>query len=1411
MIEIDFYKYKKELSVEHDLLIDTSGLSPKADATGVYINEEGDIQDVNMNEIVDEKINFIFNDEKGNIHKYKVNTEDGYDENEIAYLHEEPVVNELEQINYQEIDVPATLTTTGLSNEEDLINYPIVSIIGDGVDTLTVKSSKILTDIRNKTGNFIQVTGTVNYNTVEDKNPYYTITSIIDDFTIVVTKTPNAPDVISVSETSGTITLYPLKEYSIGIRPQHELLQEPNSSRVAIIDREIYAALGMWDTNDYKISFDKDDPTLKMDIKDSRAAGYISRKDYVIYLRNLKEKLNNIGIDVLVTEFLSSRPLGDQDVNVSGLKRSRRTKFDDAIVAGAAFLYRKNQSDILTEIDPDTISPFHMSVKEVFKAQFTPADELRDQLITIFEKLVAALNMPLGRRIFGDVIDELKKSIVINPRVQENEQGNPVLQTGGTEINNEGVEGKNYYPHGFVGNGEPIPKWELDPIEVDPVTGEGVIPINDETGESIYVAESDIEISSDVNIVDVIDDLKEVVKKIKNASALISGVFVNFALGDIRNRVNQIEDLIKKIKWYERFTNESIFANRQFLTGKEADKRLSDPSENPNRKLGRILLPVDFGIKRRRRRKWTWRGYRTVTVSKVDLGIRWVEIRFIDTRVLSQYRANETASGKGIPLDIPSTGDKVVGKTVTLITSVPHGLDETTLTITVDGADQSYYNGEFKPIIDVSEPNKISYNLLVGNGNTEITDTQELPKPTGDPIVLRSAIIPYETTAPSEEEEEVEIVFKVPHLPLDDDLRDEGFNNYGAFDQTEFSNREKPDEIEVTNNLGNTSTSTEVPAGFEIFHQSSKKIEDMRDGIDIYNKVQFLLQLLKTEFNETRVQLIETMRSWEDQEVLQVGGDPSNFLSWHNFGLSVKILITKEDGVKLIEEGSKDFFKVLRIADSFIQGAKLGHFGEPMNVIWCAQLITGPDMFVWEFLPIGTKHGDAWKYRMESYNQIDPLVSIPYINTTKRNYIIRTNDEIPDDKPYIRKFDTAYDEAILIDDDRYVSPEDINQFIIPNNLVLKDIQEFLFMVKQKMAAHGTLLEIRDKIQEWKTKNPISYEQLLIYYSIIGNFVAARGILASDYVEKFDSIVSSKADSDPVQFVRDFVGEEEYNNIKIFLSNSGDSSFITLHDGRITIPVLDVRSAHPEGSGNTFGQKQVDVDNVKFGRFNEEGVFISEDENPIPVITSENSVIAGYNDDNIPVEGDAIFLHILVKNKIVEEFKLIKELTQNLNIEFLYDNLMESPNRTQFDTLENEFGVIKTQTTFDPDNPDKDGNVLSIKELEDLFNRMNINNQNSSPTDGSVRGAGVNLESINQDIDFDTNTDTNLGAGGNKNDNIESQSVFEKLISNAQLQGIQRAKLTKEKPVIEPLQGKATIENIIKEIKNDKEPDVRDIL
>lgn len=367
----------------------------------------------------------------------------------------------------------------------------------------------------------------------------------------------------------------------------------------------------------------------------------------------------------------------------------------------------------------------------------------------------------------------------------------------------------------------------------------------------------------------------------------------------------------------------------------------------------------------------------------------------------------------------------------------------------------------------------------------------------------------------------------------------------------------------------------------------------------------------------------------------------------------------------------------------------------------------------------------------------------------------------PENNPYIRDNSPALINAIQTDGGIWISPSDIRNLSLPNNLVLKDIQEFLFLVKNKFSANGTELTKNKNIYDWKLNNPISYRQLILYHSLIGNFNIVRALLAMDYVERFESFMISASNQNPIDFVKNFLGETSYNNLKINIKLSSDAAYISPSDGKLYVRLTDIESKQPEGNGNTFGEKQLDPQHVDFFSL------------PGDPLVSENPIL---NDSQLK------FLHTLIRDQIVSEFKSIKDSFLNLSIDFLYDSIKIGSNSDVLNTLENEFGIISTQ------------DLIPFNQLREMFNRIEINKStlNSPDPDGKTRGTGQNIE------------------GADDTDPSQNQSIFEKLVSNAQTGGVQFVKPGKEKPIIEEIQEKP-LETIIKEITGTNNLDVSDIL
>lgn len=1207
----------------------------------------------------------------------------------------------------------------------------------------------------------------------------------------------------------------------INIIPRHELMRDDYSNeeyRSFQIDREIYAALGMWSTNGYTIDVN-DDNRNTLGIEDDEALGYISKEDFENRLTQLQDILKTKNIGTSSVRYYEEKMVEINgkfvDINKSKLSKDSKFKyaqlygmgssryntlFDTSETGELGFINRKIEGkdadgnpieseglDLgMSPIESDEVSPFSLSVKEIVKARFDKT-ELKNELSVSLENVI-------------NNSDKRKELI------SEIEAIDPTIITDTSKINIKTLSGKDGIitattetPHGYANrvkvtirgakeSGFNKRRTRITVIDPNPDnitftykgSGEGTA-----TGDITSKRRNEIVINFDsaTHIQNIIDIVNEYQPETSDSFLSINTTLILF------------ETVINKIIWYERYTNESIFPDRTFIS--EPEIRTFTQAD---KMMARVLIPVDLGVKqgRRKKKKWWQKGIRFISNrwfqrKTINQGIIWARIEFIDASVFDKYRINETPSGENIIKEIPVTATKkdnqisLTPKSGEKFTDIVAELkDKIVVGVKVEGVTPKKYSGTFNAVMETTDTDteNIKYTL---NGTDEISED-----PSGDDIKITRIITEFAPTKQEETPEQVNVSFEMPNLPSPDAIRKKAFSMFGQFEQADTSNRIELEEylpITVTDNLGTSFETREVPSGYQIFYDSSKEISDMRQGVDLYNKVQFLLQILKSEFNDTRVKLIETTRSLRDQDKLQMGSTESNFLSWHNFGLSVKILITEQGGTELIKRDTPDFYKLMDIAEVFLEGCKQGKFGKPMNVVWCEQLVLGADMFVWEFLPIGVFHRDSWKFRQAAYNQQDPVLENAYVNITEKKYVIDDDDPIPN-TPFIRKGSSAYQNAIVINKDRWVHPSEINQYNTPSDLILINLQEFLYLVENKFNAHGT--ELSDLlVTQWREQNPISFNQLMMYNALTGNFAVTTALLAIDYIDKYRILINSLSQSDPIEFVKQFLGETEYKKVKIKLQNAPDGSFITLYNGKITILLADSRSTHPQGSGNIFGERQVDENSAEFGYYDKDGLFIADNGTNIPIIESENSVIDGYTDQNEPVSGDAEFLHILIKSQILKEADRIKSLYENLNTKFLYDDLLNSPNKTLLDTLENEFGVIKTQTLTDLTD------VMPIPQIRDMYKKLNINNT------GDKVGAGDT-----QNLDIDTNPNTNSNADGSLN-----QSVFEKLISNAQLMGVQRANITKEKPVIEPLQNDVTIERIMRFVKNNNtdEPDVRDIL
>ena len=344
--------------------------------------------------------------------------------------------------------------------------------------------------------------------------------------------------------------------------------------------------------------------------------------------------------------------------------------------------------------------------------------------------------------------------------------------------------------------------------------------------------------------------------------------------------------------------------------------------------------------------------------------------------------------------------------------------------------------------------------------------------------------------------------------------------------------------------------------------------------------------------------------------------------------------------------------------------------------------------------------------------------------------------------PYILRRSSAYQNALIINGQHYVSPKNIRNYTVPHDIVLTNVIEFCNLIRTKMQANGSSLNSRANIYEWKALNDKSYKQLLIYYGLTGSLTAARALVSGEYVETYKDIVDRKYTEDMVEMVKDYLGNL-YQDAKIFVEEAADGgAWLTLSDGKLHIKTTDIRPTFNQNSKDDFyGEKLAPMECTERGLYID-GVFKTEAEleaSGYPIETvSDKSFIDGFQDGK-PVGDDALFLHTLVATQIKEEFDALKDLFENYGGGIMYDHFVDGPNASMADMVENEFGLIAGQ------------DLIGFDELRAIFNQKNIDDNASKYSDGTIKGAG----------------------------GVNGDDVFEKVVSNAELAGVRKASLTKE--------------------------------
>lgn len=840
-------------------------------------------------------------------------------------------------------------------------------------------------------------------------------------------------------------------------------------------------------------------------------------------------------------------------------------------------------------------------------------------------------------------------------------------------------------------------------------------------------------LSKKLKIVDDVDDIVDKFEAAIVAMAFIqpgAAAVLRVKLNSLKSSVREFNRVVNRIKYFEYYTADSVFESKDMIL------KLSD-CYGVDRTTGvpitakfpaRMLIPTRIyrKVKKKKRFLWFWR-----TVTKMQcIGIRWTEIRFINVGLYSKYPKDMYIPQRRIQFE----SDYTKPNNIIVTKEIPKDLEP----------------GK-KVSLKIAGIDKELSATIVDAHTISVDDSTKIPA-TGQ---TQYFMVGLEDTKSGDETTQVSLEYNLPYFPYDEEIRGYAFGSYGPFDQSRYA---------IKDRSGSFGSGKD---GWKIFFDTSKEISSLRKGINIYPSVAHLLKILMTEFGKERVELVETTRSVDDQRARCLGGSESAFLSWHNYGLAVKIMIYGDDKKTPIKDGSDDMMKLVDIARAFTDACLKGKYGARFNVVWCGRLTVGADLFDWEFLPIGVNHKDAPKFRDSYIAQRDPIVDFSYVPAKK--YAKSPTPELQKSKTiqWIPINSSVYKNADKFDGVRYVSPTSIRNFKFPKNLPLINLIEFLRMIQLKMDAYGTKMPNKGDMYEWLNKNRVAYNQLLIYFGMMGNLQSFRALLAGEYITRYKPIVSSYYSTDPIAFVKNFLGDEYYK-VQIRAEDMIDASYITLSDGKLHIPCGDGRPYLPQSLDNMYDQKQVTKEHYQRGRWIN-GLFVPatvEDE-----YVSKASVIGGYN-NGVAVGGDAYILHAFIGDQIKQEFDAIVKLFEGYKGELMFDSFYNGPYADKFEQLENEFGIIAKQDLIDFDQLK---GMLTVADLNDQSNGTAITTTTAE-------------------------------------DGTEYKDIYEKVVSNAEVAGMRLASLSSEHLEVNPPKAETiTVEDVYKIINNGNAPTANDIV
>jgi hypothetical protein len=156
---------------------------------------------------------------------------------------------------------------------------------------------------------------------------------------------------------------------------------------------------------------------------------------------------------------------------------------------------------------------------------------------------------------------------------------------------------------------------------------------------------------------DVVSRLGRYLDKMKT-SAIAGSIFtaglsllIYAFIDDLSDIHSRLKHWYKRAKRFEYYVGESVLNNGMSIgeLNNESDKTPKLIDRGYYTRLPRYLIPVDYGSKKVKYRRKNWLGKVEVATRKKDLGIRWVELRFVNAFVYNLHRKSERITGLQVP------------------------------------------------------------------------------------------------------------------------------------------------------------------------------------------------------------------------------------------------------------------------------------------------------------------------------------------------------------------------------------------------------------------------------------------------------------------------------------------------------------------------------------------------------------------------------------------------------------------------------------------------------------------------------------------------------------------------------------------------------------------------------------------